>query len=1601
MVSKRARHVRLRPRRGFRALSAASAALLAGSALTLAVGSPAWAAFPTNESIVYLAQDDDTQLKKGLQSDGAITFSDVGSPHTVAAYNAIGFNEADGYLYGVRSRNTAIAGSTPKIIRIGPAGGVTVIKDAVTGSVSGGFAATANMFYYIGIEDGTTKLFWTDVSKPAGATSSRALTGAYSTMAPDITWLGGYFWSLAADGRIHRLNISNGNVVAWTVPGLSGHGLAGGAFTYGNGNLGFVKNQGGIIQIKVSNLGTATPTFTVVSIIDGPGSNNNDAAASKGADTDLAIAKTVSSATAVRGQTLTYRLTVTNKGPGVSSGFTVSDVIPSALTIGTLPVGCTRSGQTVTCSGGRTVVDGTKSFDIPVTVSDSAARGSITNTATVLANENDPVAANNSSSVAFAVRVPAMTLDKSLVHDDDGDGVPEVGETVAYSFVVTNTGDLPLTNVQITDPLVSGITPASTSIPVGGSATFTADPVTITQDHVDAGVLANTAQADASTTGGALQATDSADLDIPAQPGLSAVKSAQLLDENGNEVGDSGEIIRYTIRVTNTGNVSLTGVGVDDALLPGLTETVDLGPGESHDFVADYEIVPADLADGQVVNTATAEGTPPSGPPVTTPPTTTTTETTRVGLTLVKSAEWDDVDGDEVVDPGETIVYTFIATNTGNVTIDDVRVEDALLADRGVAITPADGVSIPPGEQYTFVSASFTVTPDDLVDDGRVHNTAEAVGSPRGQTDPFRSPPSSTTVPLAEPEPAITLVKTASLDDVNSNGYADAGEEITYRLVVTNTGNVTVHDISVGDPMFDPADITPAGYDSLLPGAQGVFTAVHVVTQEDVDAGSVENAATAEATDPLGGPPLTDGDTVTVTTVPADPALSLAKSATLVDANGNGVADEGETIRYTFLVRNTGNVTVTGVVVEDAMFPVPAIGDLAPGEEASVSVDYTVTEDDLDEGSVDNSATASGDEPGGGTVESPPSTTTTETVAPGMTVVKRGEVGDLDGDGLAGLGEVISYTFEVTNTGNTRLTDVSIVDAMLTDISPESATLEPGGTLTFSGSYVVTEDDVIAGAISNTATATGSVPGGDPIESDPSTWEEEASPVDANLDIVKSARIVDDNGNTVADVGEHVEYSFEVRNTGNVTLTGITIADDRVSGLPAPFDLGPGESRQVVVDVYTVTQADVDRGVVSNTATAAGTGPDGPVESEPSTVELRTPPARPALTLVKSVEFTGEHNGDGLASPGETLLYTFTVTNTGNVTLAEVGIDDPMISGISSADSGPLAPGATRVFTATYEMQASDVSSPTGDGTHINTASAFAEDPSGEDVSSSEAVAAVPIADPGLMLDKSASFDDANGNGMADPGERVTYRFTVTNTGNTALTQIVIDDPMLGDPITVGSLAVGQSVTRTATYRVTEADIVAQRLVNSAQASGVVPGVPPTPIESNEDVASVPLAPDESHLTIVKEAVLEDRNGNDRADAGEVIVYRFTLTNTGTRTLTDVQVSDAQLDGLLPGPVASLAPGASVVVSSSSYTVTDSDVVRDEVRNVATAFGEGPDGPLETLPATAVVRAETPAAPVLGNTGVELRGPLAFALGAIGFGALLLALRARPQRKRA
>ncbi len=265
-------------------------------------------------------------------------------------------------------------------------------------------------------------------------------------------------------------------------------------------------------------------------------------------------------------------------------------------------------------------------------------------------------------------------------------------------------------------------------------------------------------------------------------------------------------------------------------------------------------------------------------------------------------------------------------------------------------------------------------------------NTAHAFGTaPGGTAGAVISNDSTVNIPVTTKTPAYTVAKSV-ISTTTGNGAAltavDAGDIITYSYVVANTGNVSLSAVSLTDPgvsfnggaaqaltsgpTYSAGDINTNN--KLDVGETWTYSASYTFTQPDVDAAAgitdgVSNSVTASANDPQGTPvsPTPGGSTLTATaTITSSPALTIAKTAT-VGGNAVGLPITtalvvGDTINYSYLVTNTGNVTISGIAVSETAFtgtstaPTPAGGatTLAPGANTTYTASYVVTQADID-----------------------------------------------------------------------------------------------------------------------------------------------------------------------------------------------------------------------------------------------------------------------------------------------------------------------------------------------------------------------------------------------------------------------------------------------------------------------------------------------------------------------------------------------------------------------------------------------------------------------------------------------------------------------------
>jgi uncharacterized repeat protein (TIGR01451 family) len=1093
-----------------------------------------------------------------------------------------------------------------------------------------------------------------------------------------------------------------------------------------------------------------------------------------------------------------------------------------------------------------------------------------------------------------------------------------------------------------------------------------------------------------------------------AQPQI--VKSSSTA--NYDAVGDT---VSYTFQVTNNTAVTLTGVTVADALTdaaagstaPSVTcqtrsnpagtcsgASTTLAPNQVATFVATYTVKAADIDFGHITDQATATAQPPTGGALSSLSNSVTVPAVQTpALTLQKSASPTTVNA-----VGQSVTWSFKVTNTGNTTVSSVGVNEQSFSGTGLTAIQCPSTTLAAGASTTCTATSAVSQAD--LDAGTITNTATATGvAPGGQAVASTASTASVT---ATQNAKLTISKTASPSTVTA-----AGQQVTFRFLVTNTGNTTLTNVQPVEQSFTGTNALGAiqcPSTTLVPGTNMTCTAAYTVSQLDVDHGVFANTANATATAP-GNLAVASTSSTAPVTATQSPALTLTKTST-----PTFVTTAGQTVTYQFVVRNSGNVTMTGIDVAEQSFTgsgtVSAITcpvtTLAPTVSTTCTASYTVDQADIDRGTIENTAAVTGVDPTG-TTSAPVSSSAIVTVAqvPGLTIVKSATPTQ-----VAAPGQVVQYSFEVGNDGNVTINNVTVHEVSFTGTGTTAGagrldqptcpqtSVAPNATMTCTASYTVTQADIDAGTIVNTANATGTDPGGAATTSPTSSVTVTVAQAPA-LTLTKTA----DRSTVTAD-GQTIHYTLHVENSGNVGIAGIVAADQTFTGSGAPgaiqcpqTGLAPLASMDCTAS-YTVTQQDIDRGSVVNTAVASGSAANGSLVTSNASTATVTATQTAGLTVVKSVD------RPTVDAAGQSITYSFHVTNSGNVTVTGIAAHELAFTGAGTLSAvtcpvSSLAPGVDTTCVATYQVTQADIDA----GQITNTGDATGTDPNGAAVTATASQVTVTVDQaPELTLTKTADAVTVNA-----PGQLVTFRFHIVNSGNVTVTGVdVVEGAFTGTgtlaPVGCsGTLAPGQAIDCSVTYTSTQADVDRGQIENTATATGTDPNN--AAVTSADSTATVAV---DRHpaLTLVKQA---DRSSVTAA--GQRIGYTFHVTNVGNTTLQNVAINERTFTGTgslsVTCPVAPLAPGADITCTAA-YSVTTTDLRATSITNTAVAMGAVPLtlGVLATSdPSTAKVTVDAARAAGLASTGVNTATALLGAiLLVIAGGALALIRQVRRRR---
>ncbi len=1239
-----------------------------------------------------------------------------------------------------------------------------------------------------------------------------------------------------------------------------------------------------------------------------------------------------------------------------------------------------------------------------------------------------------------------------------------------------------LTVVDATPPVVSIIAPAA------GATTGTA--VTVTVSARDA--LSPVRKAEASLDGGAWQTLDLRDAGaglygrnltglaegdhvlsaratdswgnvgvaapvtftvVPVATGtphLTATKVATLAaDADGDGRPSPGDVLEYQVTIANTGNAAATGVVfVDPApsyatVVPGSVTasagTVASTGGESPVRVTVGSLAPAGRVDIRFrvsldavvpagVSSVSNQGAVTSDqlPGVLTddpavggaadPTVTAITAEPRLVAELTDSLAVD-ADGNGSPSPGDTVEYRAVVRNAGNRATADVVLTlplplytsavagSAITTDGTVASFGAAGlrVEVPELPGGRSATVTFRMRIDGTVPAGvrqiSLQGQVASAELPAVPTDDPRAGGSADpTVTPVTAAPSLTATKTATLfADADHDGAASPGDTLLYRIEVVNGGNTAATGVTVNDAIPAGTELeagsvqvsqgslgsespVAAQLGALAAGASAVVTfRVRVASPFPRSLTAISNQASVASvelplvsTDDPATPAMGDA---TVTPIVAMPLLTAGKTAALAnggDVDGDGRPSPGDVLEYHVTIANTGNTSATGVTFTDSA---PVHTTVVPGSVTSSA------------GSVDS--------------ESPLQVT----------------VGEL------GAGGRVDVRFQVA------------VDAVLP--AGVSSIANQGAVASDQLPGVLTDDPAVGGAADPTVTA---------LTAAPRLTSE-----------LTDTLAVDADGNGSPSPGDTLEYRAVVRNAGNTSATQVVltaaipthttaVAGSAVAspGTVTAFDAGGlradlgelvgGQSATVTfrVKVDATVPAGVRsvslQGQVASAELAAVLTDDPGVggAADPTVTQIA---ASPVLTATKTATLYADADNNGVASPGDTLLYRIQVVNGGNTAATTVTVNDPIPAGVTleagsvqagqgtvtseappRVDLGELAAGASAVVTFRVRVDSPFPTSLAAVSNQATVTSAelpavVSDDPATP--AAGDATVTPITAAPRLSALLTATLAvDADANGLPSPGDTLEYRAVLNNAGNRSATSVVLTAPIparasavAGSAVTssgsvasfdagglnvsIGTLPVGSSVTVTFRVRI---DATVPAGVHAVSLQGAVASAELRPVPTDDPGAPGVADPTVTPLTAApalaarKTAVLlTDADADGLVSPGDTLLYRIEVANAGNTSATAVVVSDALPAGLTfdagsiqvtQGSVTSEAPvrvDLGEIVAGGSAAVTFRVHVVSPFPSSRTAVSNQGSIASNEL---AVLATDDPATPALGDPTV-------------------------------
>jgi uncharacterized repeat protein (TIGR01451 family) len=1282
---------------------------------------------------------------------------------------------------------------------------------------------------------------------------------------------------------------------------------------------------------------TNSATITHSDQFDPDPGNNSASITVTPQQADLAVTKVVDNATPNVGDTITFTVALTNRGPDTATGVTVRDLLPAGLTFDSAtPSQGTYDSATGVWTVGTVTTTAARTLLIQATVTGPSPQ---TNSATIsAADQFDPDTGNNSDNITVTPQQADLALSKTV-----SDATPNVGDTITFTVTLTNHGPDPATNVTVEDLLPAGLALVSATESQGAYDGATGRwtvgevgpsvPATLT---LQATVLSPSAQTNTAT----ISHSDQFD-PVPGNNTASVTATPQQADllvtkTVSNPTPNVGDTITYTITLTNAGPDPATGVTVQDTLpsdVAFVSATPSQGTYDPATGVWTVGTVAVGVAQAQTLtitatvinddpgtNTATISAADQFDPNPANNTATASTNPQHADLALAKTVS------DPRPNVGDTITFTITLSNSGPNTATAVTVEDLLPPGLlFVSATPSEGTYDRTTGAWA-VGTVTTTTPETLTLTATVDsptaqtNTATIRHSDQFDPNPGNNTAGATTTPQRAD---LALSKTVS------NPTPNVGDTITYTITLTNSGPDPATSVTVADTLqpgvsFVSATPSQGTYDNL----SGVWTVGTVnpgtpqrltITATVVSPHPAANTASISHSDQFD--PNPDNNSATTSTNPQQADLALAKTVS------NATPNVGDTITFTVTLTNSGPNHATGVQVTDVLptgltlvHSSPSqgsyvsatglwtVGSLANGAQATLTLTATVVSPDAQT----NVATITGADQFDPDRDNNQASTTTTPQQADLALAKTVS------DATPNVGDTITFTVTLSNHGPDPATGVTVHDLLPTGLTFVSATPSAGTYNSISGVWTVGTVATTAaqtlliratvvspGPQSNTAT----ISAADQFDPDNSnnTANVTATPQQADLALSKTV------SDATPNVGDVITYTVTLTNHGPDTATGVTIDDLLPAGLGFVSATATVGSYSSVTGVWAVGTLDNGAGAVltldarvvspaaqTNTATISHSDQFDPVPGN-NTANVTATPQQADLALAKTVS-------DATPNVGDVITYTVTLSNHGPDPATNVTVEDLLPAGLTFVTATPSqgeyssASGTWIVGTVTpgtpqtLQIQAR-VDSPAAQTNTVMISTADQFDPN---TANNTASAIVTPQQADLALAKSVS------NATPNVGDVITYTVTLTNHGPGAASGVTVSDP-LPPGLSFVSFTASQGSYDSGTGLWTVGDVAAgvlQTLQIHAQVVSPSTQTNTAAISHSDQFdpnpgnnsASTTETPQQADLTLSK--TVSDATPN----VGDTITFIITLTNNGPDAATSVAVTD-----LLPGGLSFVA----------------------------------------------------------------------------------------------